>query len=221
MTVRLLIVDDHPIVVDGLEAVLSTQEDFVVVGSANDADSAVARVRELCPDVVLLDLEIPGGSGVQVLERLRDEGLAARAIIFTAFDDDARLVAAVEAGARGYLLKGVARERLFEAIRTVHAGQSLLPPELISKLMQGLASKARGAPLQGEHLTARELQVLRLLASGLSNPAIGEQLSISTRTVKFHVTAILAKLAAKSRAEAARIAAERGLLGASTPTSRR
>lgn len=214
--IRLLIVDDHPIVRDGLRGVLTTQPDFVVVGEAATGPLAIERACTLRPDVVLLDLELPELDGVAVLRRLRESCPAVRAIVFTAFDTDERIVEAVRAGAQGYLLKGVPREELFNAIRVVHGGGSLLQPIVASKLLRRVSG---AGPAE---LSPRELTVLRLLAHGLPNKLIARDLAISERTVKFHVTAILAKLAATNRTEAVRLAAQQGLIELSdSPQSRR
>lgn len=211
--IRILLADDHPVVRDGLVAILSTQPDFEVVGEAGDGRETVARVRALQPDVLLLDLEMPGQDGVAALRELSAAGSRVRVIVFTAFDTDERIVTAVQAGAHGYLLKGVPRQELFNAIRVVHAGGSLLQPVVASKLMRHVSREPEPA---AELLTPRELEVLQALALGLQNKEIAARLVISERTVKFHVSAILAKLNAGNRTEAVTIAAQRGLIDLST-----
>jgi DNA-binding NarL/FixJ family response regulator len=208
--IRILIVDDHPVVRDGLRAILGTQPEFAVVGEAGTGAGAVAAVADLHPDVVLLDLEMPDGDGVEALQRLRETHPGGRVIVFTAFDTDERILAAVRAGAQGYLLKGVPRDELFHAVRVVHAGGSLLQPVVASRLLRQMSQPPPAA--DPDALTARELEVLRLLAQGLQNKEIAVRLSISERTVKFHVSAILQKLDAGNRTEALRIAAQRGLV---------
>jgi NarL family two-component system response regulator LiaR len=214
--IRILVVDDHPIVRDGLLAVLGTQSDLQVVGEAGDGAEALRRVEELRPDVMLLDLEMPGLDGVGVLQQLRAGGSSTPVIVFTAFDTDERIVEAVRAGARGYLLKGAPRAELFAAIRIVHEGGSLLQPLIASKLIQHIAQPTTSHQDAGrqpvEPLTARELEVLQLLAEGQTNRQIAGRLIVTERTVKFHVSSILAKLAAANRTEAVALANQRGLV---------
>ncbi|HID52832.1 MAG TPA: response regulator transcription factor [Anaerolineae bacterium] len=207
--IRILIVDDHPVVRDGLVAILSTQLDFVVVGEAGDGREALAQVAALHPDVILLDLEMPLMDGVETLRRLRQADADAKVLVFTAYDSDERIVTAVQAGAQGYLLKGAPRQELFNAIRIVSEGGSLLQPLVASKLMQRVSREPE--PLF-EPLTPRELEVLQELARGLQNKEIAAKLVISERTVKFHVSAILAKLDAGNRTEAVAVAAQHGLV---------
>ena len=209
--IHILVGDDHPIVRDGLVAVLSTQADFLVVGEAGTGIDVVDLVMTLDPDIVLLDLEMPEMDGVQALERLRSLGKPVCAIAFTAFDTDERILSAVRAGAKGYLLKGAPREELFNAVRIVHAGGSLLQPLVASKLIQRMADQTAAAA-SPETLTAREMEVLELLAVGLQNKEIGDRLAITERTVKFHVSSILGKLGAGNRTEAVAIAVQYGLI---------
>lgn len=209
MTIRIVLADDHPIVREGLASVLETQPDFEVVGQANDGSEAVDVVSALKPDVVLLDLEMPHLDGVQALRAMRAENAAVKALVFTAFDTDERIIGAVQAGARGYLLKGAPRDELFNAIRVVAGGGSTLQPVVAAKLMERMSSSAA---LPDEALTEREREVLQSMAQGLQNKEIAQRLVISERTVKFHVSAILAKLGAGNRTEAVRLAMQRGLV---------
>jgi DNA-binding NarL/FixJ family response regulator len=199
------------VVREGLVAMLGTQADFEVVGEANNGKEAVRLVEALQPDVVLLDLEMPQMDGVAVLEYFRDSGSDTRVIVFTVFDTDERILRAVQAGARGYLLKGAPREELFRAVRVVHAGGSLLQPLVASKLIEQVRQE-RYTATGPNRLTRREQEILHLLAQGLPNKEIADQLYISTRTVKFHVSTILRKLAAGNRTEAVARAVDRGLI---------
>jgi DNA-binding NarL/FixJ family response regulator len=237
MTIRILLADDHPIVREGLRAVLETQIDFEVVGAPEQAASGEEALRlatELQPDILLLDLEMPGIDGVETIRRLRANsrrvavGAAGtapemtqrpRIIVFTAFDNDERIIAALEAGANGYLLKGAPREEIFNAIRVTMQGGSLLQPVIASKLLRHMGQHplARSTasdlsqPLY-EALTERELEVLSLLAQGMPNKEIAAHLIISERTAKFHVSSIMGKLGATNRTEAVSLAAQRGLI---------
>ncbi|MBZ0275691.1 MAG: response regulator transcription factor [Anaerolineae bacterium] len=209
--IRIMVVDDHPIVRDGLIAILSTQPDFVVIGKAGDGLEAVRLAESLKPDVLLLDLEMPELDGVGVLRNLRDAHSPVRTIVFTAFDTDERILAAVEAGVQGYLLKGAPREEIFNAIRVVHAGGSLLQPIVALKLLRQVSGESQKEE-NLESLTPREQDVLRLLAQGLQNKEIAAELVITERTVKFYVSSILGKLGAGNRTEAVTIAVQRGLV---------
>ena len=209
--IRVAVADDHPVVRDGLVAMLETQSDFTVVGQAASGPEALSLVRTLRPDVLLLDLEMPGLDGVGVLRGLTDAGERTRVIVFTVFDTDERIIAAVEAGAAGYLLKGAPREEVFAAVRAVAAGRSLLTPVAASAVLRrvrGEASGTAGAP----SLTARERSVLEQMALGLANKQIAAALGISERTVKFHVSSLFAKLGAANRTDAVLRAAQVGLI---------
>ena len=210
--IRILIADDHPVVRDGLVAILSTQDDFEVVGEAGNGRETVALAAERQPNVVLLDLEMPEMDGVETLRQLRQTKSNVRVIVFTAFDTDERILTAVQAGAQGYLLKGAPRQELVHAVRVVHSGGSLLQPIVASRLLRQV-SQEPGQPV--EPLTPREVEVLERLAQGLQNKEIAAELVISERTVKFHVSAILGKLDAGNRTEAVAIAAQRGLINLS------
>ena len=209
--IRIVVADDHPVVRDGLVAMLGTQPDFVVVGEASDGLAAVDLARALTPDVLLLDLEMPELDGVEVIRQLVDVGSETRVIVFTAFDTDERIVGAVKAGAQGYLLKGAPRDELFRAVRVVSEGGSLLEPVVASKLLRHMTGEDQPAPL-AEPLTEREEEVLALLAQGMTNRQIAEVLVVTERTAKFHVSSILGKLDASNRTEAVSIAAQYGLI---------
>lgn len=209
--IRILVADDHPVVRDGLVAILSTQPDFEVVGEASSGPEVLSLWDERRPDVILLDLEMPEMDGVETLRALHGRGEEVRVIIFTAFDTDERILNAVQAGAQGYLLKGVPREEIFNAVRVVHSGGSLLQPVVASKLLRQVSRQGENRP-EVEALTPREQEVLALLAQGLQNKEIAAGLVISERTVKFHVSSILSKLGASNRTEAVAMAAQQGLV---------
>jgi DNA-binding NarL/FixJ family response regulator len=204
--IGVLIVDDHPVVRDGLAAILGTQPDFTIVGEAASGEEAVDRFRRLQPDVVLLDLEMPGMDGIAVIRRLREEHPAVKIVVFTAFDTDERILGALQAGAKGYLLKGAPRTELFNAVRVVHGGGSLLQPVVASRLLERLSEP------EPEELTPRERSVLSSLARGKQNKEIALELNVTERTVKFHLSAIYAKLGAGNRTEAVTIALQQGLV---------
>jgi DNA-binding NarL/FixJ family response regulator len=212
-TIHILVVDDHPVVRDGLVAVLNTQPDFEVIGDAGDGLAAVEAVKQLNPEVVLLDLEMPKLDGVDAIKQMRDDNPEIGIIVFTAFDTDERILGAVEAGAQGYLLKGARREEIFNAIRVVHDGGSLLQPVIATKLMRKVnKDKALDEQMPVEALTPREMEVLEWMARGLQNKEIATELVISERTVKFHVSSILGKLGAGNRTEAVTLAMQRGII---------
>jgi DNA-binding NarL/FixJ family response regulator len=203
--IRLLIVDDHPVVREGVAAVLERERDIEVVGTAETAADGLRLAAKLRPDVVLLDLKLPDtapGEAVASLARER------KVLVFTAYDSDEDVFRAIQDGARGYLLKGTPGSELVHAIRQVHGGQSYLSPQVAATIVQDVRSPRARRGL----LSPRERGVLRLVAAGLSNKEIAAALSISERTVKFHVTALFNKLGAENRAQAVAVAAERGLL---------
>ena len=209
-TIRILLADDHPIVRDGLRAILGTQPDFEVVGEAAHGTEVLRQVDALQPDLLLLDLEMPRMNGVETLRQLRAAHPQVRVLVFTAFDTDERIMGALRAGAQGYLLKGTPREELFAAIRIVHNGGSLLQPIVAAHLIRQVVDPP--PPEAHDPLTPREHEVLDLLAQGLQNKEIAVALAITQRTVKFHVSAVFHKLGAGNRTEAAKIAAQRGLV---------
>ncbi|MGH7470391.1 MAG: response regulator [Longimicrobiales bacterium] len=206
--IRIVVVDDHPVVRAGLIAMLETQSDFQVLGEGSSGPDALALVQSHDPDVLLLDLELPQLDGLHVLKQLRAEGARARVIVFTVFDTDERIIGSVEAGAAGYLLKGAPRADVFAAVRTMAAGGSLLAPVAASALLRRVRQDAEPRP----QLTPRELDVLQHLARGLGNKRIASALGISERTVKFHMSAVFAKLGASNRTDALTRAAQAGII---------
>jgi DNA-binding NarL/FixJ family response regulator len=204
--IRLLIVDDHPIVREGVAAVLEPERDIEVVGAAASVAEGNRMAGRLQPDVVLLDLKLPDAAMPDGITAFTGEGRGV--VVFTAYESDQDVFGAIQAGARGYLLKGAPAAEIAHAIRQIHAGESYLSPRIAAKLVDGV----KGPRLKSGMLSPRERGVLRLVAAGLSNRQIAEALSISERTVKFHVTALFNKLGADNRAQAVAIAAERGLL---------
>jgi DNA-binding NarL/FixJ family response regulator len=216
-TVRIVVADDHEVVRSGFAALLATQPDFTVLGTAADGAAAVRICRELRPDIVLMDVRMPGTDGIQATRQLATgTEPAPRVIILTTFDLDEYVYDALCAGASGFLLKDVTAERLFDAVRVVAAGQALLAPAVTRRLIGEFARlrpRHRGplAPALGE-LTPRETEVLRLLAEGLSNPEIAARLVVTEETVKTHVSRVLRKLGLRDRTQAVVIAYESGLV---------
>lgn len=200
--IRILLADDHRIVREGLASMLSTQSDLHVVGEAGTGREAIALIKRLHPDIVLLDLEMPDLDGVGVLEQIRPAFPSVRVIILTAYGTEERILDAVRAGARGYLLKGAGLHEVLHAVRVVAAGGSLLEPAVTERLLGSMERMLRSGRLP-EALTDRERAILTCIARGLSNKAIGEELHLAERTVKFHATIIFQKLGVANRAEAA------------------
>lgn len=206
--ITIVVVDDHPVVREGLVALLEDEPDFDVQGSVGSAEAALTLANALHPDVILLDLEMPGMDGVAAIPGLLDASSTTGILIFSAYDTDERVFGAIRAGARGYLLKGATGVEIAQAVRAVSAGESYLEPRVAAKLVAEVSAPHRFAGL----LTERQRAVLRLVAAGLSNKQIARTLSISERTVKFHLTSILGKLGADNRAQAVAVALQRGLL---------
>jgi DNA-binding NarL/FixJ family response regulator len=204
--IRILIVDDHPVVREGLAGMLAGQADFAVVGEANDGTEAVEMDTRLQPDVLLMDLRMPGMDGVAAIEAVREKRPSANILVLTTYDSDADIVRAIEAGATGYLLKDTPREELFRAIRAAAKGESVLAPAVAARLMTRMRSDVQ------ENLSAREIEVLQLVYKGASNREIGKALHISTATVKTHLIHIYGKLGVDDRTAAVTAALEQGIL---------
>ena len=214
-SVRVVVADDHEVVRAGFAALLDTQPDFTVLGTAADGAEAVQISRELRPDVVLMDVRMPGTDGIEATRQLTGATGGPRVIILTTFDLDEYVYDGLCAGASGFLLKDVTAERLFDAVRVVAAGEALLAPTVTRRLISEFA-RLRPAALAPAaavaQLTARETEVLRLLAEGLSNAEIARRLVITEETVKTHVSRVLHKLALRDRAQAVVMAYESGLV---------
>lgn len=200
----LVVADDHPVVRDGLVGILQTQADFSVVGTAATSTEAVEVCAAARPDVAIIDLELPPADGVTAIEHIGRGTPGTRCLVFTAFATDERVLAAVRAGARGYVLKGAPSERLFEAIRTVATGGLDLPPEV--------SERVASAAADGRALTERQIEVLRELAAGRTNREIAARLGIAERTVKFHLSELFTRLDVTNRTAAVAEAIERGVI---------
>jgi DNA-binding NarL/FixJ family response regulator len=205
--IRLLIVDDHPIMRDGLRGVFSDDPGFDVVGEAADGADAVRLAQQTQVDVILMDLRMPTMGGVEAIARLRQAGNPARVLILTTYDADRDVLPAIEAGATGYLLKDAPREELLRAVRAAHAGQPVLAPSVASTLMTRAGAPAYDA------LSPREVEVLRLVAEGATNQSAARRLLVSETTIKTHLLHIYTKLGVRDRASAVATAYRRGLLG--------
>lgn len=210
--IRTMIVDDHPVVREGLAGMIGTQPDLAVAGEAGNGVDAVRLAQTLKPDLILMDLQMPAMDGAVAIRQILDDNPAARILVLTAFDTDERILHAVEAGAQGYLLKGAPRDELFRAIRVVAEGGSLLQPSVAAKLLTRVGQMLNRQDDGQEQLTEREREVLDLLAKGYRNKEIAEKLIISERTVKFHVGIIFQKLGVSNRAEAVSKAIQTGLV---------
>jgi DNA-binding NarL/FixJ family response regulator len=216
LSVRVLIVDDQALVRSGFRMILEAREDLEVVGEAENGAQAIELARVLAPDVVLMDVRMPVLDGVEATRRLREAGSAARVIILTTFDLDEYVFEALRAGASGFLLKDVQPAQLAEAIRVVASGEALLAPSVTRRLLDRFAasfdaSESRPLP-ELDSLTPRELEILRLIAAGLSNAEIAAELVVSETTVKTHVSSVLRKLQLRDRVQAVVLAYEAGLV---------
>ncbi len=207
--IRVLIADDHPVVRDGLRSILETAPDLSLVGEARDGLEAVRLASELSPDVVLMDLRMPGMGGIEAIEQIKARDPRVSIVILTTYDDDEFIVRGLRAGARGYLLKDTGREALFNAIRGARAGELALPQSVADRVVARLAPPSSAG---GEELSPRELEVLAMISRGDGNKQIARKLKIAERTVKAHVTSVFNKLAVTTRAQAVAVALQNGLL---------
>ena len=202
-TIRVLVIEDHHVVRQGLVALLNVVDGLEVVGEAADGVEAIAQYRKHQPDIALIDLRLPRLSGVEVIERIRMETPHARFIVLTTYDGDEDIYRALQAGARAYLLKGMTSEELIAAIRAVHAGKSHIPPAIAQRLAERMGT---------EELTPREFDVLEQIVRGKSNKDIATELEISEATVKTHINNLLSKLGVTDRTQAATAALQRGIV---------
>jgi DNA-binding NarL/FixJ family response regulator len=201
--IRIMAVDDHPLLREGIAAVLQDEPDMVLVAEATNGDDAIRSFRQHRPDVTLMDIQMPGMSGIDAMTAIRTEFPSARFIVLTTYEGDVQALRALKAGASGYLLKSMLRKELLETIRIVDSGKRRIPPEVAAELADHLADDA---------LSAREMEILRQVASGNSNKLIAAQLRISEATVKGHMKNVLSKLGANDRTHAVTIAIKRGFI---------
>ena len=210
-TVKVLIVDDHAVVRDGLITMLGREKDFTVVGEAQNGLEAVEKAQDLEPDVILMDLRMPELDGVEAMRRIRSQNPEVRFIVLTTYDTDEYIFHAIEAGAKGYLLKDASREELFNAVRAVYRGESLIQPGVAAKILDRFSQLSRQAT-STSLLSEREVEVLQLVAKGSANKEIGASLSISESTVKTHVANIFQKLDVNDRTDAVTQALQKGII---------
>lgn len=201
--IRILTVDDHPLLRKGIAALVNTEPDMKLVAEASNGDEALEKFRLHRPEVTLMDVQMPGPSGIETISRILREFPDARIVVLTTYTGDVQVLKALRAGARAYMLKRHVHRELLETIRAVHAGQKRIPPELAADLADRSG---------GDELTAREIDVLKLIASGNANKEIADHLSIGEASVKSHVANILSKLGAKDRAHAVVIGLQRGIM---------
>jgi DNA-binding NarL/FixJ family response regulator len=201
--IRVLVVDDHHVVRQGIVALLGTMDDIEVVGQAISGEEAATVFNEVLPDVTLMDLQMPGAGGVEAVAAIRRQHPSARLIVLTTFDGDEDIFRSIQAGARGYLLKGMTSDQLVTAIRTVHSGRSIIPAPIAEKLAERMSF---------QQLTSRELGVLERIVAGRANKQIAGDLFISEATVKTHINSLLGKLGVTDRTQAATVAIQRGLV---------
>ena len=208
----MVVIDDHPVVRQGLRSLLSNYPDMTLVGEAGDAAAALDLVGRVLPDVILLDNRMPGETGVSVLPRLKQAAPNAKVLMLTSFDEDEYVTRALQSGAHGYLLKNASDEMLASAVRAVHRGERVLSPPVLERVVQQFTESRQERALREAGLTAEERRILQLLAAGASNPKIAAQLYISETTVKRKLQEVFEKLGVSTRAEAAAVAVRRGLV---------
>jgi DNA-binding NarL/FixJ family response regulator len=201
--IRILTVDDHPLLRKGIAALVNAEPDMKLVAEASNGYEAIEKFRQVRPDVTLMDLQMPDLTGTETIERIQSEFPEARIVVLTTYAGDAQVLRALRAGARGYILKGHVHRELLDCIRAIHAGQKRVPPDVAAQLAEHATDDA---------LSAREIEVLRLIGAGNSNKLIADRLSIGEATVKSHVTNILSKLGANDRAHAVTIGLKRGII---------
>jgi DNA-binding NarL/FixJ family response regulator len=210
--ITILIADDHPVVREGLITMISREPDFKVVGEAKNGLEAVEKVKQLKPDVVLMDLRMPELDGVEAIRQISLTETNVKFIILTTYSDDDYIFKGIEVGARAYLLKDAPREELFKAIKAVNRGESLIQPVIASKILDRFVEMTKQAQAPQDLLSGRELEVLELMAKGSANKEIADQLSITNSTVKTHITSIFQKLNATDRTEAVTQAIKKGII---------
>lgn len=201
--IRILTVDDHPLLREGIAVLVKNEQDMELVAEASDGEEAIQQFRRHRPDITLMDLRMPNLNGTEAISRIRQEFPDAKIIVLSTYAGDAQVLRAIKAGARGYIRKGHVHRELLDAIRSVHAGNKRIPPEIAAELAEHAAD---------DELSSREIEVLRLIASGNANKQIADKLSIGETTVKSHITNILSKLSANDRAHAVTIALRRGII---------
>ena len=202
-SIRIMTVDDHPLMRQGIATLIEAEEDMELVAEASDGEEAIAQFRLHRPDVTLMDIQMPNVNGVEAISRIRSEFPDAKILVLSTYAGDVQVLRAIKAGARGYLLKGNVRTELLDAIRTVHAGRKRIPPEIAAELAEHAAD---------DELTSREIDVLRLIGAGNANKQIADKLCIGETTVKNHISNILSKLGANDRTHAVTIALQRGII---------
>ena len=202
-SIRILTVDDHPLLREGIAFLIKTEKDMELVAEAADGEEAIEKFRQHRPDVTLMDLQMPKLNGTEAISRIKSEFPDAKIIVLSTYSGDVQILRAIKAGARGYIVKGHVQRELLEAIRSVHAGHKRIPPEIAAELADHAAD---------EQLSAREIDVLRLIGAGNANKQIADKLSIGEATVKNHISNILSKLGANDRTHAVIIALQRGII---------